>query len=126
MLLLNEIAKDQMVSGLGYASLSTSLGARRQRSGMDPRVKPEDDEGVGGFAQLQTLTIGGDGQTALRHSRASGEAARPGNPCLNGDEANRRQERPASAPRLASRACGANASPSGMGPGYERFAFVPG
>ena len=80
MLLLNEIAKDQMVSGLGYASLSTSLGASRHRSGMDPRVKPEDDEGVGGFAQSQTLTIGGGGHTnassfsGKRRSRATRES----------------------------------------------------
>ena len=80
MLLLNEIAKDQMVSGLGYASLSTFAGASRQRSGLDPRVKPEDDEGTEGLGKTQTLAIGRGGHTnassfsGKRRSRATRES----------------------------------------------------
>ena len=58
-----EIAKDQWVGSFGYASLSTSPGARLHRSGMDPRVKPEDDEGTGGPSQSQVFVIGGNGAT---------------------------------------------------------------
>ena len=63
MRLLWKIAKDQWFGYPGHPSLSTSAGVSLHRSGLDPRVKPEDDEAVGGFAQSPTLVVGGGGHT---------------------------------------------------------------
>ena len=47
-----EKRKQNQWIGIGkVADLSTSAGASLQRSGMDPRLKAEDDEGVEGSPQ---------------------------------------------------------------------------
>ena len=60
MRLSSKFAEDQWVKAREGADLSTSHRRASPRFRLDPRVKPEDDDGMKAGPQSQTLTISRD------------------------------------------------------------------